>query len=351
MKRTALFIALLGCSFGAMAQTAPASGERCVKGANPITNGYNNYTENGGSTGSATMADGVVLAASNSASGQGAQANGRNNIAEGQNALAEGFSASARGTNAKATGDFAQADGDQAIATGCYSIAEGTSAEATARSASAHGDHAKATADYAKADGAWSSATAKNATADGSFSSATAENASAFGAKAGAHHKNSVALGANSQTTRQNEVNVGGRQIGGVNDATLGTDAVNLRQMQAADAWTLAQAKTYADLGDQWTLNQAKHYTDEKMKGLHERIDRVGAMNTAMSMMTSSAASIPGKSKMAVGVGVTNGEPAVAMGYQRNWLTKNNRPMSFIVGAAFARKERSVGAGMAWGLK
>jgi trimeric autotransporter adhesin len=310
MKRTVLFLALSACSFGAIAQTAEPSGERCVSGTTTTANGYNNYEAAGGSTGPEVMADGTILDRNNISIGQGANANGSDEISIGTRANTEGFQGVGVGANVDVTGDFGVGVGQGVEISKCYGVGIG--------------------------DGA------------------------------NVQHRNSVALGGKSATTRENEVNVGNRQIGGVNDATLDKDAVNLRQMRAADAVvlnqarnyadlgdarTLNQAKTYSDLGDVWTLNQAKHYTDEKVKGLHKRIDRMGAMSTAMSMMTSSAAAIPGKSKMAVGMGFTNGEPAVAIGYQRAWLTKNNRPMSFTVGAAFARKERSVGAGLAWGLK
>jgi hypothetical protein len=310
MKRTVLFLALSACSFGALAQTAEPSGERCVTGTTTAANGYNNYTAGGGTTGPEVMADGTILDRNNISIGQGANGAGSDEIAIGTRANAEGFQGVGVGPNTNITGDFGVGVGQGAEVTKCYGVAIGDAAKA--------------------------------------------------------NHRNSVALGPKSATTRENEVNVGGRQIGGVNDAALDTDAVNLRQMRAADAvvlnqarnyadWgdarTLQQAKNYADAGDVWTLNQARHYTDEAVKGLSKRIDRVGAMNTAMSMMTASAASIPSKSKIAVGMGLTNGEPAFAFGYQRNWITKNNRPMSFIVGAAFARHERSVGAGLAWGLK
>lgn len=373
----------------------PLSGvaqERCVTGATPIDAPASNYEANGGTTGSATMADGSVVNANNIAIGR-ANAAGAGNIAVGTLANAEGMQTVAIGDNTDATGDFSVAVGQGAQATKCYSVAVGDSAKATGRFATANGANANASgtqstasgayseasghastangtqakasgaystaggansnasATYATATGSGSNASGVASTATGGLSNASAANATANGYNAQATHTNSVALGANSKTTRVNEVNVGSRQIGGVNDAILGTDAVNLRQMQAADAWTLNQAKFYSDAGDIRTLNQAIFYTDEKVKGLNARINRIGAMGTAMSMMTASAASIPSKSKFAVGVGYTNGEPAVALGYQRNWLTKNNRPVSFIVGAAFARKERSVGMGMAWGLK
>lgn len=385
-RKVLLTSLLLAFSLNAFAQ------ERCVTGATSIDAPGSNYEAGGGTTGSATMADGAVVNANNIAIGR-ANAAGAGNIAIGTLANAEGMQTVAVGDNSDATGDFSVAVGQGAQATRCLSVAVGDSAKASGRFATANGAGANASgaqstasgayseasghassasgtqakasgaystasgansnasASYATSTGAGSNASGVAATATGGLSNASAANSTANGYNAQATHTNSVALGANSRTTRTNEVNVGGRQIGGVNDATLGTDAVNLRQMQAADAWTLSQANQYSDLGDVWTLNQAKHYTDEKVKGLHKRIDRMGAMSTAMSMMTSSAAAIPGKSKMAVGMGFTNGEPALAIGYQRAWLTKKNRPMSFTVGAAFARKERSVGAGLAWGLK
>lgn len=365
LKHFLFACALLACSLGAQAQT---SGERCVGDGDYVgtpPTGYNDYSAAGGTTGYDKNAEGDPIGGNNIAVGMMSSANGANNVALGVQAHAEGTDSIAIGTRANATADGAVAIGNDAQATRCYATAVGNSSQATgARStatglySTASGSNSTATGAFATASGVGSTATGDNAqataygsTANGANARATAVNSTANGFNAQATHTNSVALGANSRTTRPNEVNVGGRQIGGVNDATLGTDAVNLRQMQAADAWTLTQANRYSDLGDIWTLNQAKHYTDERVKGLHKRIDRTSAMNTAMSMMTGSAAAIPGKSKMAVGMGFSNGEPALAIGYQRAWLTKKNRPMALTIGAAFARQERSVGLGLAWGLK
>ena len=350
MKKQILTVCLLACSAAGFAQ------ERCVGdgdyvGNAPTGTAPNSYEAGGGRTGPDKNADGDAINSGNIAIGQMASGTGTNTVAIGQQAGAHGTDAIAVGTLANASADSAIAIGTGASATRCTNIAIGDSASATGRSATATGSFSNASGDGSTADGYNARATAQGATANGAYSNASASNATANGYNAQATHTNSVALGANSRTTRANEVNIGNRVLGGVNDGVMPTDGVNVRQMKAGDAWTLAQANMYSDLGDQWVLNQANYYTDEKVKGLAKRIDRMGAMNTAMAMMTSSAASIPSKSKVAVGVGYTNGEPAVAVGYQRNWLTKKNRPMSFIVGASFARKERSVGAGMAWGLK
>lgn len=373
MKHRITLACVLAClSFSSLAE------ERCVYGKNGLQEPITNTEIGGGTTGPATMADGTVVNYQNVAIGPGAEANGSDNIAVGRSAHAEGDSTIAIGPRAEATGDYSQAIGPDAKATDCYSTAVGTGAEATGRSSTAIGDHAKASGDYstatgnyaeasghsstasgrnAKASGAYSSATGSNSEASGAYSTAngsnalaTANNSTALGANSRATHTNSVALGAGSQTTRANEVQVGNRQIGGVQDGVLDMDAVNVRQMRAADAWTLNQANQYSDLGDVWTLNEARNYTDERVQYLDKRISRQGAMNTAMSMMTGSAAAIPGKSKIAVGMGFSNGEPALAVGYQRAWLTKKNRPMALTLGAAFARGERSVGLGLAWGL-
>lgn len=99
---------------------------------------------------------------------------------------------------------------------------------------------------------AGSSITANNSVAIGTGASA-ATNSVAIGAGATASHANSVALGSGSVTTSSNSVSVGAvgaeRKIQNVAAGTLATDAVNLGQMQAADAAVLSGANAYTDAG------------------------------------------------------------------------------------------------------
>lgn len=257
---------------------------------------------------------------------------GPGNIAIGNSASSTGGTGqTAVGTSAITTADDATAVGTFASATNCGATANGTGSEASGFNSTASGHYAKATGDQSTANGAGAQASGVNSTATGSFSTASGDNSTAIGANASATHNNSVALGAGSQTTRDNEVNVGNRQIGGVQDGVWDTDAVNVRQMRA---------------NDEWIMNQV----DYRLGAMDGRLNRVGAMGMASAMMTGSAASIPGKNKVSMGFGNYNGQNAFAIGYQRAFVTKRNRPMALTLGASFSGSERSVGAGFAFGL-
>lgn len=202
------------------------------------------------------------------------------------------------------------------------------------------------------------------------------------------------------------------RRITHLADGIADTDAVNLRQLNAAisaaslggvtstfvtdgdaatllaaqtyadagDAATLASAQTYADTGDAATLTQANSYTDARTAGIAEtarvytdsrfnalatefttlqndvwqrmdrtdrRIDRSGAMSTAMAQMTANAAG--GRSdrgRVAVGVGTQNGHGALALGYGR----KLGERGSVTFGAAVSGSDTSAGVGLGFDL-
>jgi len=99
--------------------------------------------------------------------------------------------------------------------------------------------------------GSKSSVTAANAVALGAAASASAVGAVALGNGAVASLKNSVALGAGSTVDRENTVSVGTaastRQITSVSAGTLGTDAVNVTQLQNVTSLLGGGAKVNAD--------------------------------------------------------------------------------------------------------
>lgn len=211
---------------------------------------------------------------------------------------------------------------------------------------------------------------------------------------------NSVAIGAGAVADRVNTVSVGAtgqeRQITNVAAATQATDAVNLSQMQAGDATTLATAraeanagnaatlataKTAADAGDATTLTSANQYTDQKdasvrtlitthqtttdqrfaaieqdftrfsndvdsrFKQQDQRIDRMGAMSAAMQNMGSSVGGMRQRNRLGLGIGGQGGEQAVAVGYQR--AVSDNT--SITVSGAFTQDETSAGVGVGFG--
>ena len=169
-----------------------------------------------------------------------------------------------------------------------------------------------------------------------------------------------------------------GTRIRNVAEGTEPTDAVNLNQMEVGDMMAVAAAKKYADVrddlilaaankhaavGDTQTLAASKAYTDQKFAVWNDtfahyqqqvdlrfdqtdaRIDRSGAMQTAMAQMTASAAGVRTVNRMAVGVGAQNGKAALSLGYQRALGDK----AALTIGAAFSGNERSAGVGYGFG--
>ncbi|WP_354088245.1 YadA C-terminal domain-containing protein [Brevundimonas faecalis] len=171
-----------------------------------------------------------------------------------------------------------------------------------------------------------------------------------------------------------------GTRVANVADGVDPMDAVNRRQMEAGDAATLASAQThadagdaatlasarahadagdavvraYADAGDARTLTAAMAYTDQKLAafddrltgvasrldGQDRRIDRLGAMSSAqLNMAMNAAAAMPGRGRLAVGLGFQNGEEALSVGYGRRF----GNGVSISVGGAFGRNNESSG--------
>ncbi|MET4682595.1 YadA-like family protein [Brevundimonas faecalis] len=107
-----------------------------------------------------------------------------------------------------------------------------------------------------------------DSTACGAVSAATGENSTAIGAASEASALDSVALGTLSLADREHTVSVGRvgdeRQIVNVSNGTEATDAVNLGQMEAGDAATLADANAYADRVANNAFLIAASYTDTR---------------------------------------------------------------------------------------
>lgn len=156
-----------------------------------------------------------------------------------------------------------------------------------------------------------------------------------------------------------------GTQVGNVADGAAPMDAVNRRQMDAADAVIMTGARAYADAGDAATLSASMAYTDQKFGQLDgrlaalesgldrrfqdqdSRIDRLGAMSSAQLNMAMNAVGAPGEGRVAVGLGFQNGEEALSVGYGRRF----RNGVSVSVGGAFGRDgERSGGVGMGFKL-
>lgn len=169
-----------------------------------------------------------------------------------------------------------------------------------------------------------------------------------------------------------------GTRIANVADAVEATDAVNLGQVQAAGAETLASAQTHANAGDVATLSSANAYTDTtttetltaantytdtrfaQLSGLSDsfesfrgevgqrfsqqdrRIDRQGSMSSAMlNMAINAAGSQSPRGRIAVGAGFQGGEQALSIGYGK----RIGKTGSFSLGGAFSGSEKSAGIG------
>ena len=133
--------------------------------------------------------------------------------------------------------------------------------------------------------------------------------------------------------------------------------------MANGDAATLTASRSYTDTKSVQTLASANAYTDNKFAVWNDafiqyqqqvdrrfvqtdaRIDRSGAMQTAMAQMTASAAGIRTLNRMAVGVGAQNGKTALSIGYQR----AIGERAAFTIGGAFSGDERSAGVGYGFG--
>nr|WKF59946.1 Autotransporter adhesin UpaG [Paraburkholderia busanensis] len=125
-------------------------------------------------------------------------------------------------------------------AAGLDSIALGAGANASQNDNVAVGVGSNATGMASTALGWQTTASGANAVAVGTQSVAAGKSSTALGSGASASATNSVALGANSTATRANAVSIGAsgseRQLINVANATNGTDAVNLSQLQAMGA-------------------------------------------------------------------------------------------------------------------
>ncbi|MBJ7517918.1 MAG: YadA-like family protein, partial [Stenotrophomonas sp.] len=161
--------------------------------------------------------------------------------------------------------------------------------------------------------------------------------------------KGSVAIGDGAVADEAGTVSVGSaenaRRITNVGAGTAASDAANLGQMQAGDAQTLASARTYTDsrfkeMDDRFVdLSQG---VDQRLRQQDRRIDRQGAMGSAMmNMAINAAGSRSPRGRVAVGAGWQNGEQALSVGYGK----QVGERASFSLGGAFSGSDRSAGVG------
>ncbi|HET7833871.1 MAG TPA: YadA-like family protein [Gallionella sp.] len=176
---------------------------------------------------------------------------------------------------------------------------------------------------HANSTGADSLANGAESISIGPRSLASATNSIAAGNGATASAVNSVALGSNSIADRANTVSVGSpgaeRQITNVGDATAPTDAVNLRQLNAAIGQTNQDiAKTQRDAN--------------------------AGTAAALAASTLPQATMAGKSMAVAGVATYQGQSALAVGISS--LSDNGRWIVRFNGSTTTRGNVGVGAGV-----
>ncbi len=271
------------------------------------------------------------------------------------------------GVTPTATGGSDYACGDGASASGGTSAAFATQADASGANSIALGV-------LANSAGEFSSAVGRSANSSASASTSLGYNAAASAA-------NAVALGANSVADQENTVSVGAagaeRRVTNVAAGTGDTDAVNVSQLNDTAATTLQQANTYTD----GALQQANSYTDqqiallgggggggvaaadleqlrtemndrfsgvddrlnaidENLRKMDRRVSRQGAMAVALTHSLGTPA--VGDNWLGVGVGSTDGEQAIAVGYRRRFSER----VAGSLGVSSAGNERSYGGGL-----
>jgi hypothetical protein len=122
----------------------------------------------------------------------------------------------------------------------------------------------------------------------------------------------------------------------------------------------MASANSYTDNATAQTLSSAKSYTDQKfaawndqfdqlrndvekrLAGTDRRIDRQGAMSSAMLNMAINAAGTQSeRGRIAIGAGWQGGQSALSIGYGK----RIGKSGSFSLGGAISRGEKSAGVG------
>ncbi|WP_152984610.1 adhesin [Stenotrophomonas terrae] len=131
-------------------------------------------------------------------------------------------------------------------------------------------------------------------------------------------------------------------------------------EVSAGDSATLASANQYTDTAAAQSLGSARAYTDaavaafsddfsrfgegvnRRLQDQDRRIDRMGAMTSAMTNMAMNAAGgQSARGRVAVGAGFQGGEQALSVGYGVRLGTRG----SFSLGGAFGGGEKSAGVG------
>lgn len=304
-------------------------------------------------------------------------------LATGLNSTALGSSSIAPVTGATAVGREVRADGENSTVLGFQSDAKGAASTVIGSQAMAEGDNSTAL-------GQGSVAQANNSVALGQGSVANRANTISVG---GADHERQI-VNVAAGTEATDAVNLSqlqgvaaeaktytDAQVASVRTAATTAATANAKtytdtretavrsDMTAGDATTLQNAKAYSDNTATQTLTAANAYTDNRITELvgmaddfgafqqhvddrfagvdrklrvqDRRIDKQGAMSSAMLNMANSGNGLAGNNRIGVGVGSQGGETALAVGYQR----VVNQRFGISLGGAFSGDDKSVGGG------
>ncbi|WP_179403844.1 YadA-like family protein [Burkholderia guangdongensis] len=115
------------------------------------------------------------------------------------------------------------------------------------------------------------------------------------------------------------------------------TDAVNVQQLNGVKSQVA---------GIRQSVDNLQSQVDRRFDQMNGRMNRLGAMNAAMSTMVASAAALRTDNSVAIGTGLYRGQAALAIGYQRKIA---GRMAVTISGSTAGSAEYSVGMGAGYG--
>ena len=255
-----------------------------------------------------TRADSLAVGAESVAVGPTTVVNGDNGVGIGNGAIVDSTAPGgvAIGQGANSAQADAMALGSGATAAGAQSIAQGANASALNAGGVAFGSGAKSGAVDAVALGAGASATFANSVALGAGSLTT------IGAL-----NNYVAYGLRSPQSSAGEVNVGNRQITGLAAGRIGSDAVNVSQLDAVanQLTTLIDQRT-SHTGGSFTSSPTGGNGAPAPTGSNASAGGLGAVASgASSTAVGNGSQATGNGSTAIGVGATSsGTGSVAVG-------------------------------------
>ena len=126
------------------------------------------------------------------------------------------------------------------------------------------------------------------------------------------------------------------RSVRHVAKGTADTDAVNVQQLNDV----LDRANEYTDL--------AVEGLNKRLDGMDKRFNRMAAMSSAQSAMAMNTAGLNTYNRLGAGVGHSDGESALAVGYQR--VMNERGSATFSLNGAFTNSgEKTVGVGVGIG--